>query len=306
MTYTCTACGVTYTEAIDQLPAVAQIGEVKYPSLQSAVNAATANDVVVLAVDSNEEVTVSIGATLYLDLNGHNVKKITVQEKGKLYGMDTTTDEYSSENGYGKISAIDGDYGKAYRTEVTGYGKRYVAVKEADGISFHRFYVGITHMALRPGMGGAGYAMTIAGDSKVQSLLKAEDAFGYTLSVTVDGEERTNTYSVGKAEFAGGEKKIDALTIDNILVVGGDNATRAELPITATAFIHFEGMEDKIEVSITNSFKEIVLATEAGLDIAKLDEEQKEALIYLYNELGVSELAWAEALTKIAELAKNP
>ena len=306
MTYTCTVCEATYTEIIESLT-VAKIGEEEYTTLQAAVDAAGENDVVVLVADTTGEATVPAGKTLNLDLKGHHVAKLIVEDGGKLHGMDSATDDYDCEDGYGKIAAIEGSYEKVYRTEVSGYGKRYVAVTEEDGVSFHRFYVGITHVALRPGKGGAGYSMTIAGDSKVQTLLQAEDAFGYTVSVTIDGEEKTNTYTGGKNDFAGGVKKIDTLTIDNILTVGGEkNEANAKQKITAKAFIRFAGMEEITVSAESLSFQEIVVATDSGLVAEELTKEQKEALIYLYTELGVGALGWEipniTALTE-AELA---
>ena len=302
MTYTCTVCEATYTEIIEALT-VAKIGEEEYTTLQAAVDAAGETDVVVLVADTTGEATVPAGKKLNLDLNGYDVNKLTVEEGGMLYGMDSATDDYDCEDGYGKIAVLEGSYAPAHRTEASGYGKRYVAFSENDGVSFHRFYVGITHVALRPGKGGAGYSMTIAGDSRVQALLQAEDAFGYTVSVTLDGEEKTCTYSGGKADFAGGVKKIDALTVDGILTVGGEkNAENARQTITATAFLRFAGM-DEITVSAEgHTFRKIVEATDAGLVDRELTGEQKDALIYLYTKLGVGALGWE--LPNIAALTE--
>jgi len=303
MTYTCTACDAFYTEAIDSLTdGVAQIGDTKYATLQTAVDAATENDVVVLLKDSDETVTVAKGKTLYLDLNGNDVAKVTVEEGGLFYGMDTTTDDYiCGEDDYGKIGAIEGKYEPAYHTNVADYGKRYVAVAEGDEISFHRFYVGVTYVALRPGMGGAGYIMTIAGDSKVKSLLVETDAYGYTVSVTAGDKKLTESYSGNKADFEGGVQKLSALTVDHILTV--NDTSLVENPIEVTAFIRFVGM-DEIEVSTTGrSFKEIVLATEEKLATEELSAEQINALRYMYNELGVGELNWE--IPNIAALAEN-
>lgn len=312
-THTCASCGDSYVDTyVDVLPVVAQIGEDLYPTVQAAVDAATAADVVKLAANSEEVITVNDGQTLYLDLNGYDLEKVIVingdqETGGKFYGMDTTTDDYiCGEDDYGKIGSIEGTYETAYRTTVTGTGKRYVAVVE-DGISFHRFYVGITHMALRPAAGGAGYTMTIAGDQKVQSILAESDAYGYTVSVEINGKTASDTRGGGKADFTDEDKdgiqKMEALTIDNILVAGDSkNAEYAELKVNVSAFIQFNGM-DKIEVTTTSlSFKEIVEATDDALVVGNLSDAQKEALIYMYNELGVGAMGWD--IPKIQALAE--
>ena len=273
----------------------ATIGETEYTSLQAAVDAATAEDTVKLVKDSAEEIVVAEGKTLNLDLNGKSLAKLTVN--GSFYGMDSTTDDYvCGEDDYGKIGTIEGNYDKVHKTAA---GKRYVAVVEDDGVSFHRFYVGVTHMALRPLVGGAGYTMTIAGDVKVQSVLDENDAYGYTVSVDVNGNEATQTLSGAKADFidedGDGVQKMDALTINKILVAGegsDKNAEYAEMKIDVAARIKFEGI-DAVEVSTASlSLKDIVEATDAALNTENLSDEQKDALIYMYNELGVGAMGW--------------
>ena len=291
-------------EAYKALPDAAMVGNVAYKTLQAAVDAADADDIVKLVADSDETVTVAAGKTVHLDLNGKNVAKVTIADGGKLYGMDTTTDDYDCEDGYGKIGSIDGDYDKVYRTEVTGAGKRYAAVAEENGaVSFHRFYVGITHMALRPGAGGAGYTMTLAGDSKIKSIMTtdAEDGlvYGYTVSLAdlegnpIEGAEKTCS---GKQEdFLGGKQKMTALTLDGVLKASNsldENKAHAEsYLICVESFVILNG--EKITTNkISMTFKEIVLATDAALNVESLTAEQKAALLYLYDDLGVKDMGW--------------
>ena len=68
----------------------AKVGDTGYATVAQAVAAANGETVTLLA-DSAETVTVS--GDLYLDLNGHTLAGLTV-ENGTLYGMDCTTDDY--------------------------------------------------------------------------------------------------------------------------------------------------------------------------------------------------------------------
>ena len=156
---------------------IAQVGENGYATVAEAVAAANGETVTLLA-DSAETVTVS--GDLYLDLNGHTLAGLTITD-GTLYGMDTTTDDYVSDEGYGKISALSGDYAEYHQTQVGGNPQRYLAVAEEDGVSFHRFYLGITHNSLQPAASGVGYKALFCGDAAVKAQLDADQAFGYTL-----------------------------------------------------------------------------------------------------------------------------
>lgn len=268
----------------------AAIGSVEFDSVQAAVDVVAATDVVKLLADSTEEVTVAAGKTLNLDLNGKDLAKVVVKEGATFNGMDTTTDGYDCSNGYGKIAEVSGNYSQYHRIQMANNGQWYVAAKGIDGsISYHRFYVGITHMALRPGMGGAGYTMTLAGDEVVKSLMSEEKAYGYTVSVEVDGKTASDSRSGGKADFAGGKQQMEALTINDILKTGltADEITqRAGYQISVTAFVTFDGIGTVAGV-VPNAmtFRQIVEATDAGLANRELSEAEKEALLNLYDIL---------------------
>ena len=91
--------------------------------------------------------------------------------------MDSTTDGYDDQNS-GTFSCT----GAVPEVHHKDRSKRYLAVKTEDGYSFHRFYVGITHMTLRPGQQGVGFKGVFYGDAAVRKQIAAT---GYTL--TVDG-----------------------------------------------------------------------------------------------------------------------
>ena len=152
---------------------VASVNGVGYTTVQDAVDAAN-GAVVTLLADSDETVTVS--GDLYLDLNGKTLAGLTITD-GTLYGMDSTTDKYDNAEGCGKISQITGSYAADYKN---ADAKRYLAIKEDSGLSFHRFYVGITKISLDPTVTGYGYKAEFYGDTKVRAQM---DSIGYRLGL---------------------------------------------------------------------------------------------------------------------------
>ena len=165
--------------------AVASVNGETYTTVQAAVLAAN-GEVVTLLADSDETVTAS--GDLYLDLNGKTLAGLTITN-GKLYGMDSTTDKYNNPDGCGKIAQFTGVYAAHCRVNM----KRYVAVEETSGLSFHRIYLGITKVSLAPASTGIGYKAEFYGDSKA---LEKISTYGYSLSLG-DGAavtRKTNTF----------------------------------------------------------------------------------------------------------------
>ncbi len=159
-----------------------------YGTVQEAVNAANGG-VVTLLADSEEAVTVT--GDLYLDMNGYTLASLFITD-GTLYGMDSTTDDYNCDDGYGKIGTITGTYAKQYKSDITGSIMRYMAVEETDGVSFHRFYMGITKLSLKPAVTGFGYKAEFYGDAAVQTQIAS---IGYKLWITENAVvTRTNTF----------------------------------------------------------------------------------------------------------------
>ena len=109
-----------------------------------------------------------------LDLNG-KVLTGDLSGTGTLYGMDSATDSYSASTGRitGKVTcALASNYKDAETL------KRYLAVKDDKGYTFHRFYMGITHINLRPDSDGIGYKAVFYGDEAVQRQIAS---YGYNL-----------------------------------------------------------------------------------------------------------------------------
>ena len=145
--------------------------------------------------------TVTAAEDVYLDLNGKTLSALSIN--GTLYGMDSSTDDYSCHNGYGKIISFQGTAAATSTVD----GKHYLAVNDGS-LSFHRYYVGMTHVNLRPAKTGIGYKAVFAGDSVVKAQL---DHFGYTL--WLDG---SRAVSRSKSADAFTRKQTVSLLLQNI------------------------------------------------------------------------------------------
>ena len=106
-----------------------------------------------------------------------------------------------------------------FKSAITGATKRYMTILGENGYSFHRFYLAVTHMNIRPTVTGVGYKAVFYGDPMVAAQLDAENAFGFTLTL-----EGGKTISGGKAaaDFTSG--KVLSLRIEHFDAVNfGEN-----------------------------------------------------------------------------------
>ena len=178
-------------------PAVAQAGDRSFATVKHAM---ACGNYVKLLCDTTENVTV--GDALYLDLAGNTLTG-TVSGEGVLYGMDSATDSYSVEN-MGRIEgAVSCKVETQFKTDITGKIRRYMAISDDTGYTFHRFYMGITHMNLKPGANGVGYKAVFCGDEMVQDQVTG---YGYVLWLGEDGQKLTagkeGTFVSGKTVTA--------------------------------------------------------------------------------------------------------
>ncbi len=152
-----------------------------FASLEAALAADDADITWYMLLADQEGVTVS--EDLIIDLNGFDLSSLTLAEGVTLTGMDTTTDKYDITDGFGLLTLSEeskGTVATLVKTEKAQIGaiKRYMAITTADGISFHRFYLGITHISLKPSVTGVGYKAAFYGDELVQGQVKS---YGYNL-----------------------------------------------------------------------------------------------------------------------------
>lgn len=269
-------------------------GEVtgQYTSVRSAVsNAQGTNQYVKLLADSDE--TIYVSKNLYLDLNGYNLKKAAVYRGATLCAMDTATDSYNSDLGYGTIGTITGSYATTHRTNVDGKYKRYVAISGNEGTSFHRFYIGITDMNVDSGSAGVGYTLTVAGDSKVLATLATEDSFGIQITAKdengnlVPGFQRTLSGDVSQLQAGINTQK---LLLSNVLTKDShENAVRGKYIVCAEAYLNFSSETVKssaTERSVQQMFERL------NENFESFTEEQKYAVKAMVIRCGIDKLDW--------------
>jgi len=176
--------GTVLTWGTPSVYAVVDGTQTGYASVQMAA-ANAEKGYVLLTGDVTGDVTVS--GELYLDLNGKTLTG-NISGEGTLYGMDSATDAYSTEN-MGRIEGtVSCNVETQFKTDVTGKMRRYMAIADDTGYTFHRFWMGITHMNLKPGVDGVGYKAAFYGDEMVQTQVTG---YGYTLWLGENGQKLT-------------------------------------------------------------------------------------------------------------------
>lgn len=129
---------------------------------------------------------------LRIDLNGFTLNGELDPEGFRIYGIDSATDSYTAES-FGVFRCYD-SYGQRVAPEqhlktdkdIYGATKRYLAVEQENGWSFHRFYMGVSHSSFSPTGSGIGYKALFAGDKWVKSALDSQA--GYGLELSLDGD----------------------------------------------------------------------------------------------------------------------
>ena len=84
------------------------------------------------------------------------------------------------------IGTVSCNVEKQFKTDITGAARRYMAIADDTGYTFHRFWLGITHINLKPGVDGVGYKAAIYGDEQVQAQVTG---YGYSLWVGENGKK---------------------------------------------------------------------------------------------------------------------
>lgn len=121
--------------------------------------------------------------TLNVDLAGQELTGVYATED-KLFCWDSATDDYDGTKA-GKLTLDAQSTAKpGVHWKNSENSKRYMTIVNADGsYAFHRFYMGITHMNLKPGVTGVGYKAMVAGSDEVLAQI---ESYGYKFWVTED------------------------------------------------------------------------------------------------------------------------
>ncbi|MBE6982585.1 MAG: hypothetical protein E7437_09765 [Ruminococcaceae bacterium] len=189
---------VIYKDGKLQLAAaVAQVGSTLYATVEDAVSNAGEGYVKLL---QDSEVTLNLTKDLYIDLNGCDLSGVITTNGYAVYGMDSTTEEYTCAN-MGVFSCVD-EEGNAivpvrqFKSDITGRILRYMTIEAEAGYTFHRYYLGITKVSVRTGDTGFGYKAMVCGDEMVLSQI---ESFGFRLNLS--GNDTVVTKTVTEVEM---------------------------------------------------------------------------------------------------------
>ena len=110
---------------------------------------------------------------VWIDLNGHDIRNISVEE-GLLICKDSQTDDYTVADGvYGEISGtIVGEI---------AVESGYEILRQESGVSFHALSMGIYEMTLRPSVAGVYYNSYFLADEVLAARI---ERYGVALSVS--------------------------------------------------------------------------------------------------------------------------
>lgn len=141
-----------------------------------------------LQLNRSVEETVTLKSDLYIDLAGFDMGGTMDTAGFSVYGMDSTTDDYTCENtGLFTCTTPAGTAivpQRQFTLDLTDQDKRYMAVQETNGYSFHCFYVNMIYITLNVDRIGVGYKAVFRGDEKVIAQLDSQEAFNYQLCLT--------------------------------------------------------------------------------------------------------------------------
>ncbi len=248
-------------------------------SYDTVCEAAAQGDYVRLMNDVSETATLS--GDLYIDLAGCDLSGLTVT--GTVYGMDSTTDAYDGSQA-GTMNCT-GNVAAYHKNQVTGAIKSYLTVEEAEGCSFHRYYLGITALTLKPDSVGVGYKATVAGDEAVKASLSQ---YGYRLSL--EGG-KTVARTLDASNFDG--KQTITVRVDNFLKTTNQeqvNKDRAEMCLSATVVFQLKDGTQIESSTVSYSFRQITEA--ANENFANYTYVQKAALQTLSADYSQVMIPW--------------
>ena len=224
-----------------------------YSSNADAVAACDKNSFVKLFTNSDLVLT----KDLYVDLNG---KTVNVSGDYKFYGMDSSGDSYAEPAG-----AATGTAAATYDVADAPNGNRYIAVVEGGNATYHRLFMKITGVSIRPSANGMYYGAKWYCDDTLKGLI---DTYGVAAS-TADmpdsnfASDAENRYTVfGKDSFVSGETKNGAV-ITGIMSESHtekENEEAGKTPVYAKAYLTFNDgttliSGDNIHYSLYNVMK---------------------------------------------------
>ncbi len=226
-----------------------------------------------IKLHADVRVELSLTKDLKLDLNGHSMSGVIVLNGNTIYGVDSTTDAYTDDNiGYFNCVDPQGNIitpASHIKTDSATYGsiKRYLAVENEFGWSFHRFYFGVTHVSLRPENGGVGYRATFAGDTMVKAALLENNGFGLEISLNSDFSGSTTAGFNASAFASEGKSVTKRVLLSNVVTTSmttSTQVTNANSPVYVRTYLKTADGTTITSSQISYSLKDV---------LEQLDEE---------------------------------
>jgi len=247
--------------------------------LAEVIHDAQPGSTVQLTENVAESITVS--KDICLDLNGHSITGIVTVAKGNtLTVKDSTTDDFSVTDGYGKIT-VQGNVLAA---------EGYVAIEEADGTSYHRLDLKIHSANLRPSVAGIYYTGSFGGDEVVKNEI---DTFGTALSLErlpsgtnllEDNFKGSYTAFSGENWACGQAGRANGTLLTGILKQGNtpeENKANGEMMIYSASYVKFKDGTMVIGPTVAISLRQVTEKIDNRY--SSLDKIQKDGLLAMYN-----------------------
>jgi len=229
-----------------------------------------------LLSDVTGDLTVS--KAVYLDLNGCDLTG-NVSGAGILFGMDSATNGFTTDT-MGRITGtVSCVAAPQFKTDVTGNTLRYMAIADENGYTFHRFYVGITKLSLRPGDTGFGYKARFCADPDVLAQI---DSFGFTLRLS--GMDKVVTESLTGST-------LDSSREYSLLLKGFDVENHGQTPVNAEAFLKLKDGTTVTSATCSYSLRTMLERINAQFDT--FSQAQKEAVLSLVTRYEAIMKNWA-------------
>lgn len=265
---------------------VAMIGTTGYPTLQAAVNAYTDPGTPIRLLADTEE-SVTVGKTVYLDLNGFDVTGRVTVTGGTLYCMDAQTDDYTVQDaaGYGQLTNVTGQVAGVPQ-EAACAEDGYLMVTEGNAYSFHRVNLQIHAMTLRPEEAGVYYSSDFAGDELVAANVKS---YGIALSIWAAPTQANLEASCLYTAFTGfqaGSNSQNSTLLRNVMSQENTrqtNESNSSTPVYGRAYILTEGDRYLFGQTQSYSFAQLVKLATADQNWKSLSAAQKNAAVAMYR-----------------------
>jgi hypothetical protein len=270
-----------------------------YASLAAAISAYTYDEGNYIRLFANvaQPVTITTGQ-VYLDLNGYEISgSVTVDSGAILYCMDSSTDDYTVNDGkgYGRLTgSVSGNVLAVPENTVSSresvdraYRAGYLKVTETDGaVSFHRVNLSVNSMSLRAANVGVYYNCGFKGDEIVASKVLH---FGIVLSVAGEPTAENITTQCAYSAFEGFESGVSGnaasttgTLLRNIMKPGnGDttNARNAQIDVYGRAYILTEDGY-VFGSTVVRNLRQQIEAVDGIWN--QLSDKQKEAVLDMY------------------------